>query len=106
MRKQRTTYFISGLLLQASVFAVIIYFLTLVSSYDLNTAIGTFAERLPDVMQDTTVVKIIVAAVVALSMMCYGAARKYSLSRSFRNLTLGLILLDAIVLLWIILSLM
>ena len=106
MRKRRTTYFVSGLLIQIAVFVLIVYFFSLVSSYNLDTAITSFSTELPTFLRDTTVVKIIVAAFISISMMCYGAARKLSYSRSFRNLSMGLILLNAIVLLWIILSLM
>lgn len=106
MRKQRTTYFVSGLLLQLAVVTLVIYWFTLVSAKSLELAIDHFASRLPAFLHDTTLVMIIIAAFICISMMCYGAARKYSFSRSFRTLTIGLILIDAILLLWIILALM
>lgn len=106
MRRQRITYFTIGFVLQAAIIALIVYWFVLVSTTDLQTAINEFASRLPSFMQDTTVVMIITAALTTLSMMCYGAARNYSLSRSFRTFTIGLILIDAIILLWIILALM
>ncbi len=106
MRKKRVTYFISGLLIQLCIIAMIVYWLSLVSSTNLETAIAKFSGNLPKFLHDTTVILIIVAAFITISMLCYGAARNYSLSRSFRNLTMGLILIDAIFLLWIVLSLM
>lgn len=106
MRKQRVTYFLSGLLLQLMIVSLIIYWLMLVSSRNLETAIDSFASRLPSFLHDTTLIMIITAAFVTISMLCYGAARNLSYSRSFRNLTLGLVLINALILLWIILALM
>jgi hypothetical protein len=106
MRKQRVTYFIFGLILQLAIISVIVYWFTLVSTGSLEAAIDHFSAKLPSFLQDTTVMMIIVAAFTALSMICYGGARNYSLSQSFRTLTMGLILIDAIILLWLILALM
>jgi hypothetical protein len=51
---------------------------------------------------------IVVAAAVCsiISMLCYGAARKLSFSKGFRNVVAGLILIDSIVLLVICIGLM
>jgi hypothetical protein len=106
MKKQRITYFITGLLLQLSVIGVLTYWFVLLSATSVEEAIGNIASRLPSFLRDTTVIMIITAAITTLSMMCYGASRNYSLSRSFRTITVGLILIDAIILLWIILALM
>ena len=106
MRKQRITYFITGLLLQLVIVGLVVYWFTLVSTQSLQEAIDQFSSRLPAFLQDTTLVMIIIAAFISISMMCYGAARKYSFSQSFKSLTVGLILIDAIMLLWIILALM
>ncbi|HEX6914145.1 MAG TPA: hypothetical protein VF145_02820 [Chitinophagaceae bacterium] len=106
MKTKRLSYFTLALLLQALVAALIIYWFTLLTHSGLKQAIEQFAEHLPDALQDTTVVMVITACITALSMVFYGAARSYSLNRPFRNLCLGLILVNAIVLLWLILSLM
>lgn len=106
MRKKRITYFVCGFLIQLTIVILIGYWFSLVSSRSLELAIQHFSEKLPSFLRDTTVVLIIIAAFISISMMCYGAARNASLSRSFRNLTLGLVLIDAIILLWIILALM
>ncbi len=106
MKQRRITYFISGLLIQLSILTLIVYWFTLVASNDLRKAIQDFSANLPAFLQDATVILIITAAFVSISMMCYGMARKLSFSRSFRNLTMGLILVNAIILLWIVLTLM
>lgn len=106
MRKERVTYFISGLILQLSIFGLIIYWLYVVNNMGRDAALQSISAKLPAFLQDTTIVMIITAAFICISMLCYGAARKLSFSKSFRNLTMGLILLDAILLLWIILALM
>lgn len=106
MRKQRITYFVSGLLLQLAIISIIVYWFVLLSTQSLKVAIDQFASRLPSFLHDTTLMIIITAAFITISMLCYGAARKYSFSRSFRTLTVGLILIDAIILLWMILALM
>ena len=106
MKQRRITYFVSGLLIQLSILAIIAYWFTLVASNDLRAAIQDFSANLPSFLQDATVILIITAAFITISMLCYGMARKLSFSRSFRNLTIGLILINAIILLWIILSLM
>jgi hypothetical protein len=77
-----------------------------VSATSLEQALSYFASRLPAFLRDTTVVMIITAAFTTLSMMCYSASRNYSRSRPFGTLIIGLILIDAIILLWIILALM
>ena len=101
-----TKYFAIGLILQLLVLCNIVYWFVLVSSLEVETAIERYAANFPEFLRDATVIMIIVAALTTISMMCYGAARKLSLKKSFRNLCMGLILLDAIVLLWIVLSLM
>ena len=106
MRKKRTRYFAIGLVLQLAIVSLIIYWITLVTGSGIEAAIDVFSSRLPSFLRDTTVVMIITAAATATSMIFYAAARSYSLSRSFRNAVLGLILVNAIILLWIILSLM
>lgn len=106
MKQRRITYFISGLLIQLAIFAIIAYWFTLVASNDLRAAINDFSANLPSFLQDATVILISTAAFVVISMLCYGMARKLSYSRSFRNLTMGLILINAIILLWMILTLM
>jgi hypothetical protein len=106
MRKTITAYFISGLLLQLGILANIIYWFRLVSSFDVRTAIEKYAANFPVFMQDATVIMLIVAALTIVSMICYGAARNLSVHRYFRNLVMGLILVDGIIILWIILTLM
>lgn len=95
-----------GLLLQLMIVAAIVYWFSQIAIKGLDATLLTISGSLPTFLQDTTVIMIIVAAITCISMICYGASRKYSLSRSFRTLTMGLILADAIILLWIILSLM
>jgi hypothetical protein len=106
MKQRRITYFISGLLIQLSIIAAIVYWFTLVASNDLREAIHDFSVHLPSFLQDATLVLIITAAFTAISMLCYSMARKLSYNMYFRNLILGLILINAIILIWILLTLM
>ncbi|MCE3281486.1 MAG: hypothetical protein K0Q66_223 [Chitinophagaceae bacterium] len=106
MRKTITAYFIIGLLLQLFILANIAYWFNLVASTDVRSAIERYAAKFPVFLQDATVIMLIVAALTIISMICYGAARNLSLNRTFRNLVMGLILVDGIIILWIILSLM
>lgn len=106
MKQRRITYFTCGLLIQLAILGIIAYWFTLVASNDLRAAIQDFSVNLPSFLQDATVMLIITAAFVVISMLCYSMARKLSFNKYFRNLILGLILINAIVLLWIILSLM
>ncbi len=106
MKQRRITYFISGLLIQLSIVAVIVYWFTLVASNDLRAAIHDFSVNLPSFLQDATVVLITTAAFIIISMLCYSMARKLSYNKYFRNLLLGLILINAILLIWILLTLM
>jgi len=105
MRKQRVTYFTIGLILQLVIVSTIVYWFSLVHATSVEHAVDQFAANLPAFLHNTNIILIILGAITTASMMCYGAARKYSLSRSFRNLTTGLVLFDAIILLWIILTL-
>jgi hypothetical protein len=105
MRKV-TGYFIVGFILQLLIIANIVYWFSLVSSMQIREAIDKYAANLPSFLQDTTVVLIICGAIVIASMMCYGLARKLSVKSVFRNMTMGLILLNAILLLWMIFALM
>ena len=105
MRKL-TSYFLIGLLLQLFVLANIVYWFSLISSLELRPAIDKYASNLPSFLRDATVIMIIIASITVISMMCYGYSRKLSFKRPFRNLVMGLILVDAIVLLWIILTMM
>lgn len=106
MRNKRITYFSIGLILQLGILGLIVYWFTSVANKNTDVAIDEFSSRLPSFMQDATVVMITAAAVTVLSMLFYGAARNYTRNRVFRNLVLGLILINAIIVLWIILSLM
>jgi hypothetical protein len=99
-------YFIAGFIFQLILIANFAYWYTLLSAHRANDAVQLYLGNFPEYLRDVKVIVVAAAVCSIISMLCYGAARKLSFSKGFRNVVAGLILIDSIVLLVICIGLM
>jgi hypothetical protein len=106
MRTKIAAYFAAGFLFQLLIVCNIAYLYTLLSAHKADEALRLYAANFPGFLQDKIILLLVGAGMAVISMLCYSAARKLSVNKGFRNVVMGLILVDAIVLLLLLFALL